>query len=200
MMDDLVVVGFRFEDGHYLLHVNLFDDNNERVLAITDNELVYSVDPWDVELVGTRLVIRVASRDILVDIRFDPPDRISFTRGRMLYSGIELLIHPEYVLVVNTGNVMSRGTVAGCNAGLVVGRNERSVGQIGSVRRTLVGLAMVGALALAGCTNVGNPGTPLPGQPVVTTHPPCTTSPSAQGVGCGVYRPLPSTTTTVTIP
>ena len=105
MIDDLPLVGFRFEDGHCLLNVKLFDAANELILEITDNELVYSIEPWDVEFVGTRLTVRVASRAIFIDIQFDPPDGINLERGRILYNGVELLIHPDYMLLVNNNTL-----------------------------------------------------------------------------------------------
>jgi hypothetical protein len=125
MVDDQPLVGFRFEDEHYLLNISLFDATNELVLSISDNELVYSVDPWDVELVGTRLIVRVASRNIFIDIRFEPPSGIHLERGRMLFNGVELLIHPEYLLVVNNAGLLQRCGFGNCVVALNVGRNSR---------------------------------------------------------------------------
>ena len=39
MIDDIPLVGFRYEDGKYLLQANLFGENNDPILQIIDNEL-----------------------------------------------------------------------------------------------------------------------------------------------------------------
>ena len=42
----------RAEDERLLLTVQLFNENNELLVQVLDNELVYSADQWDVEFVG----------------------------------------------------------------------------------------------------------------------------------------------------
>jgi trigger factor len=129
MMSDLVavqvdgepLVGFRFEDSHYLLNVLLFNEVNEPVLQIVDNELIYSAEPWDIELVGTRLTVRAAARKIFIDIVFEPPATVRFLRGRLLLNGIELYIQPTFILVVNSGALISRSKASGSSIGLNVG-------------------------------------------------------------------------------
>jgi hypothetical protein len=68
------------------------------------------------------------------------------------------------------------------------------------VRRTLVGLMMVGALALTACGVTCGCSENGPRHVVPTTTTTCTLAPNAVGGGCGVYKPVPSTTTTVIIP
>jgi trigger factor len=121
MMSDLVavqvdgepLVGFRFEDDHYLLNVLLFNEVNEPVLQILDNELIYSAEPWDIELVGTRLTVRAAARKIFIDIVFEPPATVRFLRGRLLLNGIELYIQPTFILLVNTGELIGQLKASG---------------------------------------------------------------------------------------
>ena len=115
MIDGLAMVGFLLQDGHLLVDLNLFDMDNRRVMAIQRDQLVYSMEPWDIELKGRRLLVRISSRDILIDIAFEPPSRIVIERGRFLRNGIELLIRPTYTLVTNNANLLSQGTMVNCS-------------------------------------------------------------------------------------
>jgi trigger factor len=129
MMSELVavqvdgesLVSFRFEDDHYLLNVLLFNEANEPVLQILDNELIYSAEPWDIELVGTRLTVRAAARKIFIDIVFESPATVRFLRGRLLLNGIELYIQPMFILLVNSGDLISQLKVSGSSIGLNIG-------------------------------------------------------------------------------
>ena len=49
LIDDTPVVGFRAEDDRLLLTVQLFNADNELLVQVVDNELVFSAEQWDVE-------------------------------------------------------------------------------------------------------------------------------------------------------
>jgi hypothetical protein len=100
-IDGQSLLTVKLEDGHYLLNTNIYDSHGKLVLQIAENELVLNVHLWDIELVGTRLVIREASRDILYDITFSPPSSVFIKRGRFLYNGIEVLVTPKWLSVLN---------------------------------------------------------------------------------------------------
>jgi hypothetical protein len=58
--------------------------------------------PWDIEFKGRALTIREAAREILIEMRFEPPNRVIVSRGRFLRNGVEVIIHPTRgILVVN---------------------------------------------------------------------------------------------------
>lgn len=124
-VDGEPLVGFRFEDGHYLLNVLLFNEVNEPVLQILDNELIYSSEPWDIELVGNRLTVRAAARSIFIDIVFEPPATVRFLRGRLLLNGIELYIRPTFIILVNSADLIRQSTASGSSIGLNIGYDER---------------------------------------------------------------------------
>jgi hypothetical protein len=95
MVDGMVLLGLRYLDGHLLLTMSIFDEYNFPVLQIIDNEMLLSVDQWDIEVEGPTLVLRQALREILIDVRFEPPDRIIIRRGRFLRNGVEIVIQPD---------------------------------------------------------------------------------------------------------
>ena len=103
-IDEDPLISFRLDRGNWLLSLNVFDRNDELMLLITDNELIYSIIPWDIELVGHNLVIREAQRNILVDILFEPPSRIKIQRGHFMHNGIEIEIKPDYLELMNKHN------------------------------------------------------------------------------------------------
>jgi hypothetical protein len=101
-VDDDPFVSFRLSDGHLLLSVAAYDRANRCVLSIENNQLCYSTLPWDIEFKGRALTIREAAREILIEMRFEPPNRVIVSRGRFLRNGVEVIIHPTRgILVVN---------------------------------------------------------------------------------------------------
>jgi hypothetical protein len=111
----------RLEDGHFLLNLNVYNSSGGIALQISDNELVANVHSWDIELVGTRLIIREANRNILFDILFRPPSRVVIKRGKFLRNGIELFITPEWCALLNNMMLYQNVSIVNCHAGLVIG-------------------------------------------------------------------------------
>jgi hypothetical protein len=101
MIDGVPLVGFSFEDGHCLLQMTLFDEDDNEVLTVVDNELTHSVDTWDFEWVGTELTVRSAHRKILIKIRFEPPNRVSISRANLFCHAVEVEVWPELLAVLN---------------------------------------------------------------------------------------------------
>jgi hypothetical protein len=103
-----------------LLTVQLFDEDNELLVQVVDNELVFSTEEWDVEFEGRKLTVRSAPRNVFVGTTFEPPSRIVIDHGRIWRNGIEVTIQPTYVLL-GEGNKMSGGRMVNCNFGLATG-------------------------------------------------------------------------------
>lgn len=128
MIDGVPLIGFRHEAGHYLLNVLLFDETNKLVLRIVDNELMFSAEPWDIEFVGTRLVIRSAARSIFFDVVFEPPNGVRIDRGRLLLNGVELFLRPEFILVTNNSTLISGSTMINGSVAVNIGDDARGLG------------------------------------------------------------------------
>jgi hypothetical protein len=88
------------------------------------------VNSWDIEIVGTRLIIREASRNTLFDIRFVPPAKVVVKRGRFLRNGIELLITPNWCAFLNNCFLFQRVGIINCGAGLILGEDATSMGAV----------------------------------------------------------------------
>jgi hypothetical protein len=86
-----------FEDNMVFLSCNLFDRDNNLVLKIDKNELVYSTSRWDVKFVGKRLTINNAPRDIILDMVFEPPSKLVINRADLYYQGVYFEINEKGV-------------------------------------------------------------------------------------------------------
>ncbi|ORL41329.1 hypothetical protein A6F59_10910 [Prescottella equi] len=126
LVDGVPLIYFRFESEQALLTVQLFDDFNQPLLQIVDNELVYSVSTWDVEFVGTTLTIRAASRDIFLVVKFCAPDRLEIIRGRLLLNGVRILIQ-NGIVTVGDSLMMVGSRAVNCAAGLNVGHDPTNM-------------------------------------------------------------------------
>ena len=139
-VDGTVLLGFVLEEDHLLLQLKLFDEMNNPVLVVSNNQLIYSMSPWDIRLVGKNLVIRDAPRKVLVDIAFDPPGRIIINRGRFLFNGVQILVAPESLLLVNNAAVLAGCSMKNCRGGLIIGAPDIEGGavfRLPNVRRYL---------------------------------------------------------------
>jgi hypothetical protein len=121
VIDGNIIVGFVLIDGHLLLHLQLYDEYNIPIATIYNNELIYSTSPWDIKLTGRNLVIRAAERSVLVDIQFEVPNRIVIRRARVFCNGVEIVVQPDYVLIVNSETLLGNTFAGGFPFGLVFG-------------------------------------------------------------------------------
>jgi hypothetical protein len=121
-VDGISMVNFSGEEGHLFLNVNLMDSEGTTILVIEKNTLVYSIDAWDITLIGKNLVLRQAHRKILFDISFETPNTIILNRANVSMNGIELKISPDSVLLIPTYLEMSGNISIGANAGIRIGK------------------------------------------------------------------------------
>lgn len=127
-VDGIPLIGFVIADGHLLLNLVIFDEFNRPVLHIKNNQLFYSVSPWDIQLVGKKLSIREASRKILIEIIFQPPNRVIISRGRFLINGVEILVRPTNILITNNSTLLSGCHAHNCHGGLIIGHHDKPIG------------------------------------------------------------------------
>ncbi len=120
-LDDDPIISFRLDSGHWLLNLNVYNRNDDLILLIADNELIYSPNSWDIELVGHNFVIHEAKRKIFVDILFEPPNQIKIQRGHFLHKGIEVEITQNCLKIVNTGATFTRCGSRDLTHGMLIG-------------------------------------------------------------------------------
>lgn len=143
-VDGTPLIGLIIADGHLLLNLVIFDEYNNPVLHIKNNQLYYSTEPWDIQLVGTKLTIREAHRKILIEINFQPPSKVIISRGRFLRNGVEILVRPENILITNNSCLISACHAHNCHGGLIIGYHEHPMGgfmALGGIPRYLGNLS-----------------------------------------------------------
>lgn len=121
LVDGVPLINFIMDGGNLLLNMVLFDQNNEVVLQIMNNELFYSVRPWDVEIEGRRLTIREKARHFLVSILFEPPNKITIDKARLLCNGVEILVKPDHILLTNNNTLLRGNNAINTQGGLIIG-------------------------------------------------------------------------------
>jgi hypothetical protein len=126
-VDGSPLIGFILADEHLLLNLAIFDEFNAPILHIKNNQLFYSVSPWDIQLVGTNLSIREEKRKILIEIEFQPPDKVVINRGRFLKNGVEILVRPTNILITNNSTLLSGCHAHNCHGGLIIGHHPKSI-------------------------------------------------------------------------
>ncbi|WP_259395465.1 cell division protein [Shewanella sp. SR44-4] len=139
-VDGTPLIGIILADGHLLLNIVIFDEFNQPILHIKNNQLYYSTSTWDIQLVGTTLTVREAHRKILLEIEFQPPSNIVISRGRFLKNGVEILVRPTNILITNNSTLLSGCHANNCYGGLIVGYHENPIGgfmALGGVPRYL---------------------------------------------------------------
>jgi hypothetical protein len=139
-VDGTPLIGLILADGHLLLNLVIFDEFNSPVLHIKNNQLYYSTESWDIQLVGTTLTVREAHRKILIEIKFCPPNKVIINRGRFLRNGVEILVRPKNILITNNSFLISGNSVTNCFGGLIIGHHDKPIGgfmAIGGIPRYL---------------------------------------------------------------
>lgn len=129
MIDGQPIVGYQSDGENLLLYVKLFDEGNNLLLSIEANELVYSVDPWDIELVGTQLTLRAGRGRFILRLNFQVPNKLRIDRGILQYNGRSIQINDDEMLVDNNALTM-QGCEFICPIGIMIGCNP-SVGGCG---------------------------------------------------------------------
>jgi hypothetical protein len=112
------------EGGPFRIYANLRDRNGSRILGIDDNEWKTPATNWDVEVVGPRISVRRAARDISLVLRSEPPGRIVIELLEMQHLGTKIRCVENENIEVTTrqGRTMRSGcvTVEECAVGILV--------------------------------------------------------------------------------
>jgi hypothetical protein len=130
------------EGGPFRINAHLRDRNGGRILEIDANEWKTPVSNWDVEIVGPRISVRCAARDISLVLRSEPPGRIIIERLEMQHLGTKIrCVENESIEVITREGVTMRSgslTVEECRVGIQVTRDALILGVAGAGRSTVL--------------------------------------------------------------
>lgn len=121
VIDGIPIINFTFQDERLLLNIIAFDSDNIPTLQIQDNELVYDTRAWDIKFVGRKLIINQQARDILIELEFIPPNKISINRGHLLFNGIDIKISTNKLAIQNIDAHFKSCDLINTSSGIVLG-------------------------------------------------------------------------------
>ncbi|MFC4025193.1 HNH endonuclease [Oceanobacillus longus] len=114
------IMSFRLEDEHLLLNMDLFDQFNNKILEIQDNELTYSTEFWDIRLVGNKLTINQEFRNVFFEIEFVTPNKLKISKADIFYNSQLIKVKPTAIVL--PGNItISGSTFIDNKYGIVIG-------------------------------------------------------------------------------
>jgi hypothetical protein len=112
------------EGGPFRINASLRDRDGSKILEIDANEWKTPATNWDVEVVGPRISVRRAARDISLVLRSEPPERIVIERLEMQHLGtkIRCMENENIEVATRQGRTMRSGcvTVEECAVGVLV--------------------------------------------------------------------------------
>lgn len=121
------LISLEFKENRLWLSVDINTPEGFPLLQIRDNELTHSLDEWDYEFVGSRLVIRRKKREVLLDVSFQPNESlVIFKRGTFVHNGTGVvfnekglveLVDPERPAMISLSNLDIVGTRGGLELG-----------------------------------------------------------------------------------
>ena len=126
-VDGTPLLGLIMADGHLLLNLNIFDEFNAPVIHIKNNPSIIN-RTMGYSIIGTKLTVRESHRMILIEIDFQPPNKVVINRGCFLRNGVEILVRPTNILVTNTQGVIVGNHAHNCFGGLIIGHHANKIG------------------------------------------------------------------------
>lgn len=99
LIDGVPIIGFKFQDERLLLDISFFNEYNEQILRIIENQLIFKPDTWDVDLRGANLKIREGKRKIVLHIEFCPPNKLIIHQALIRFSGIILELKEDHFVL-----------------------------------------------------------------------------------------------------
>lgn len=124
-IDDEPLISVHYTDGRVEFDVNFYNDSEELIAVITDNEWwADSAEFWDMKYQSRRLKLWNSKYEIGFMSEFKPKNSRISIRGRFLYGDEEFIIHPSSIKLAEHGSSVE-------NMGFVLGGDDDYVPRIG---------------------------------------------------------------------
>ena len=125
LVDGIPLIGLRVEDGRLLFAMEVYNEFNEKILAIYDNQMIYSVGIWDVTLVGKVLTIREGQRDVILQLEFRPPSEIAINKAKLRCNGVTIEVEKDHFVINGNRTGERAGNALSSLVGISVGPTYR---------------------------------------------------------------------------
>ncbi|WP_306911891.1 hypothetical protein [Arthrobacter sp. B3I9] len=116
------LVDFELVEGNLMLNLDFRDRDGAPVLTVRQNELVHSTHLWDYEFTGKQLSIRERKGQIYLTVVFEADkQRVVIEKGLVSHNGVDLLIDPRGLCILNNLILVSGSSIAGIDTAISVG-------------------------------------------------------------------------------
>lgn len=123
------------DSAPFRLSAQLFDKEGAPVIVIVDNEWRTHCENWDVQAEGRKIAIRRGPRDIVLELRVEPPNRLVVERLDMLHRGVKISCREGKPLTIDLPDgsslITSEAELAGFDEGIVVEGTQPLIGRGG---------------------------------------------------------------------
>ncbi|MCU1631835.1 MAG: endonuclease [Micrococcaceae bacterium] len=125
------LVDFELADGNLMLNLDFRDRDGSPVLTVRRNELIHSTHLWDYEFIGKRLSIREKQGLIYLTVVFEADrQRVVIDKGLLSHNGVDLLVDPRGLCILNNRILLSGGSIAGIDTAISVGDDSEGDGHV----------------------------------------------------------------------
>lgn len=100
LVKNIETLSFLIIGENIYFSLKLFDENNNLILNIVNNEIQYKIDIWDISFIGKKLKINQKERKILIEIEFNPPNEIKIRKGEFTCNESKINIKKKHVEII----------------------------------------------------------------------------------------------------
>jgi len=122
LIDGVPIISFILQDERLLLNINIFDEYNQPILTVKDNQLIFMPETWDIDLRGSKLIIREAARKIILELDFVLPNIIIVVKAKIRFNGVHLELQKEHFILNGTKSVLFTQNILSSYVGISLGQ------------------------------------------------------------------------------
>lgn len=113
------IISFHYVDGRIEFDVDFYNDSDDLIAVITDNEWWANTSEfWDIKYQSRRLKLWNSKYEVGFESEYDPENSRISLRGRFLFDGDEFIIHPSSIKFPGESGGIMR------NVGLILGGDD----------------------------------------------------------------------------
>ena len=121
LIDGAPIVGIRFQDERLLLNIKFFNQFNEPIFVVVDNQLMFKPDTWDIDLRGSKLMIREGPGKVLLELDFIPPNKIIIAKAKVRFDGVTLELKKDHLVLNGKKSVIIENNIFSSLVGISIG-------------------------------------------------------------------------------
>lgn len=122
VIDNYIILGLVIENENILLTLNLESENGDKLLTIVKGELSYSIDFWDIKLIGNLLTIQKSKGNIFFQMVIGPNNYTNIIKANFFYNGKNIIVNKDAIII--NGIKISGNEFKGLRTGISLGKTN----------------------------------------------------------------------------